>query len=320
MKISNQTNGQEPEFQVEGKIVYSAEIRSRGATEQIKHSRSFLVARNGPRWRIRTTNLKEDDRCNSIEYDEIGCDGTTIHEVKCFDGTQPSIAGVKDIISAQGRVRLGTAPACFDIDFFLPLWIAYCSSQYFISLKDNRIAAPLFIMPNSLGTDVPPVLPLPAKWKLNESHFISEIAWQSEGESLHVDNDGSRLERYPTPFDAGFLQATFETTSWTSFSEISMPGSFVLKVFGPTWPQGQEPKCVQLYTIEAKVENVQPLNHFSCLPELTKKTTITDLRYRGGHCPGGVISYSRSTWMTEDEVEAKLKSLGFNYEKQTSQA
>jgi hypothetical protein len=319
MKISNQTNGHEPEFQVEGGIVYLTEYRSPSGAERIKHSRRFVVARKGQQWKIRTTNLKEDDRFNSIEYDEIGCDGTTIHELQCFDGTHPSIAGVKDIISAQGRVRLGTTPAGFDLDFFLLLWIGYCSSQYFMSLKDNRITAPLFIMPNSLRMDVPPVLSLPAKWKLNESHFVNEIAWQSEGEALHVDNHGSRLEKYPPPFDAGFLQATFETTSWTSFSKIRLPGGFILKVFGPIWPQGKEPKCVQLYTIEAKVQAVRALHNFSFRPELPKKTTITDTRYRSVKGCSGPLNYAGLAWMTGEDVEAKYKSLGMEYEKQTSQ-
>ena len=319
MHISNQTNGRDPEFQVEGKIVYSTEMRNRTETEQISHSRRFVVARKGQQWKIRTTNLKED-RFSSIDYDEIGCDGTTIHEVQCFDGTNPSIADVKDIISAQGRVRLGTTPAGFDIDFFLPLWIGYCSSKFFRSRQGDRITAPLFIMPNSLRTDVPPTLPLPAKWKLNESHFISEIAWQSEGESLEVDNHGSRLERYPPPFDVGFLQAIFETTSWISFSKINMPSSFILKVFGPTWPQGQEPKCVQLYTIEARVEAVRALHNVSFRPELPKKTIITDTRYRSINGCSGHLNYAGLTWMIEEEIEAKYKSLGMEYEKQISQA
>jgi hypothetical protein len=318
MQTSNQTNGQDPEFQVEGKIVYSAEIRRHTRTEKIKHTRRYVVSRNGQQWNIRTTSLNEDDSHKGIEYDEIGCDGRKIYEVKSFDENDPGIAGVKDIISAHGRVMQGDTPAGFDTDFFHVLWIGYCSSQHFLSRQNNRIAAPLFIMPNSLRTDVCPVLALPAKWKLNESYFISEIAWQSEGESLHVDNQGSRLEKYPPPFEAGFLQAAFETTSWTVFSKIRMPGSFILKVFGPAWPQGQEPKCVLSYMIEAKVAAVRPLQNFSCLPWLPKKTTITDVRYRQLNGCGGHPNYTGQNWMTEKEIEAKYESLGMKYEKQTS--
>jgi hypothetical protein len=316
MQIPIQTNVQEPEFQVEGKIIYFTGPHCPPGTEKVKHSRHFVVARKGQQWKIRTTNLKKDDVVHGIEYDEMGCDGTKIYELKSFDENNPEISNVKNIITAQGRVRHGNAPVGFDLDFIYPLWIAYCSSSHFLSRQDNRVAAPLFIMPNSLGKDVPPVLSLPAKWKLNDSYFIREITWHSEGKELGIVNGTHQLHTLPPPFDSGFLRASFETTDWVDFNGISLPGIFTVKVY---FPSQTTSKSDVSYAIDAKVQTVHPLHDFSFLPELTKKTSITDTRYRLGTSSGTHPTYASITWMTKEEVEAKCKSLGMKYEKQTLQ-
>ena len=313
------TNGPKPEFQVEGDIVYLTEIRRNSGAEPLKHSRHFLVTRRGQQWKIRATNIETDRFAYGNAYDEMGCNGTVTYEVKNFDETNPKIGGVKDIITAHGRVRFGSEPVAFGTDFFLPLWLAYCSSDYFSSAKDDRIIAPLFTARNYFTETVPRTLALPAKWELNSSNFISKIEWRSEGEYLHEDDKGSRIEKYSPPFDAGFLHATFETKDWFKFSEILVPGSFVLKVFAPSWLNASEPKCVLSYAVEAKVRAVHPSRDFSSLPELTKRTRITDTRFRLGSSCENHPTYASVAWMTDREVETKCQSLGMKYEKQTAQ-
>jgi hypothetical protein len=321
MQNSNQTHSHEPAFQVEGTINYFTGPHCAPGTETIKHSRHFVVARKGQQWKIRTANLHEDPVVQGIEYDEMGCDGTNIYELKSFDENNPEISSVKKIISAQGRVRHGNVPVGFDLDFIYPLWIANCSSNYFLSLQDNRIATPLFIIGDSFLDVVPPTLSLPAKWKLNDSNFISEIAWQSEGKELGVENGTNnrlqyRLRTLPTPFDSGFLRASFETTYWVDFNGMCLPGNFTVKSFFPDQSTG---KLDVSYAIEAKLQVVQPLHDFSFLPELTKRTRITDTRYRLCAPCSGHPTYASLIWMTEKEVEAKNRRLGIDYEKQTSQ-
>jgi hypothetical protein len=218
MKISNQINRKEPEFQVEGNIVYSAEMSRRSGVEKIKHSRSFLVARKGEQWKIRTTNLKEDHFTDGLDYDEMGCDGMKIFDLKQFDENHPNISKVKSAITAQGRIRQNEVPQGLDDAFIYPLWLAYCSSNYLLSKEDNRIAAPLFMTGDFLTGAVPQTLRLPAEWKLNKSHFASEIAWHSEGKELEVENGACRFITLSPPFDSGFLNASFETTDWIGFA------------------------------------------------------------------------------------------------------
>ena len=256
-----------------------------------------------------------------IEYDEIGCDGTRIWELKSVDENDPELSKVKNIITAQGRVRNGNAIVGLGIDLIYPLWIAYCSSNQLLTRSDHRLSAPLFITGDNLLGAVPPTLCLPAKWKLNGSNFVSRIAWQSEGQELVVENGTNHQLQYslhtlPPPFDSGFLRASFETTDWNDLNAMRLPGSFTVKIFFPDQMTG---KFDVSYAVEAKAQDVQPLHNFSFLPELTKKTRITDTRYRLGTGSGTFPTYASLTWMTEEEVEAKCKSLGMKYEKQTSQ-
>jgi hypothetical protein len=318
MQIPNQTNGHGPEFQLEGEIIYYTGPHCPSGTEEVKHSRYFAVARKGAQWKIRTTNINSDRFAYGNAYHEMGCDGTQIYEVKHLDENTPEISNVKDIITTQARVRLGNAPVGFGLDFFYPLWIAYCSSGYFVTRQNNRIAAPLFIIGDSLLDIVPPTLCLPAKWKLNDSNFISEIAWQSEGKELAVENGTNKRLQYslrtlPPPFDSGFLRASFETTDWVDFNGIHLPGNFTVKIFFPDQITG---KIDVSYAVDAKIQSVNPLQDFSFLPELRKKTRITDTRYSLCAPCSGHPTYAGSVWMTEEEVEAKNKSFGIKYEKQ----
>jgi hypothetical protein len=313
------TNGLKPEFRVEGDIVYMPEIRRGSGAEPLKHSKHFVVTRRGQRWKIRTTNIKTDDFAYGDYYDEMACDGTITYELRNFDETNPKISGVKDIITAQGRVRFGNTPVAFGTDFFLPLWIAYCSSDYFSFRKGNKIIAPLFAARDFFSEALPRTEALPSEWELNGSNFVSKISWYSEGEFPAVNDRSGRMEKYPPPFDSGFLNATFETKEWNKFSEIFLPGSFVLNVFGPIWPEAGEPKCVLSYAVEAKVRAVHHLQDFSFMPALTKKTLVTDARFRLHSGCGNYPSYASLTWMTEEEVKTKCNKLGMKYEKQTAQ-
>jgi hypothetical protein len=321
MKTTNQTNGHESEFQVEGEIAYYTGPNCPLGTEEVKHSRRFVVARMGPQWKIRTSNIRNDRFAYGNAYDEMGCDGAQIYEVKHLDENTPEISNVKDTITAQGRVRHGSALMGLEMDLIYPLWIAYCSSNHFLSKQGNRIATPLFIIGDSLLDAVPPTLCLPAKWRLNASNFMSDITWRSEGRELAVENGTNNRLQYslhtlPPPFDSGFLRASFETTDWVDFNDMRLPGIFTVKIFFPDHTTG---KVDVSYAIEAKVQSFRPLLDFSFLPELTRKTRIADTRYRLCAPCSGHPTYAGLAWMTEEEVEAKCQSMDIKYEKQSSQ-
>jgi hypothetical protein len=310
MQNSNQTNGQEPEFQVEGSIVYLTNIRG----SERAHSQPFTVARKGRQWKIRTTNLNDADP----DHWEMSSDGLRIYELHQFDenALRQKHGDLGDRYTAWGWVRHGSFPVGFDLELIYPLWLAYCSSDYFASLKDNRIVSPAWLLDNHCPTQppVPSNLPLPAKWKFNDSSFVSEIQWYSEGKELMLDWEAVdarvKLVTYPPPYDAGFVYASFETTDWIDYSQLRLPRSFALKTFSPNL--AADPiygEFILVYTVDAKVDTIQRLKNFSCLPELARKTLITDSRFPENPGSKRPLYYgSSSGWLTGEEIEAKLKS------------
>jgi len=162
---SNRINGQGPEFQVEGNIFYLTESRRRHSPEpeKIQWSKQFIVTRKGRQWKIRTTNLNED----AIQYEEMGCDGTKIFQLRqCNANKFPENTDDKNFITASGRVLNGNFPVGFDSNLIFPLWLAYCSSDYFLSRKDDRIVTPLFLVGDFLSQAVHQQCPCPPNGNL----------------------------------------------------------------------------------------------------------------------------------------------------------
>ena len=104
---------------------------------------------------------------------------------------------------------------------------------------------------------------------------------------------------------------------WLDFEGMRLPDKFAVKIFFPTQTTGESEVS---YAVEAKIRAVHPLGDFYFLPELTKKTRITDTRYRLCSPSNGYPTYASLSWMSEEEIEAKNNSLGIEYEKQTSQS
>ena len=310
MKIPNQTNGHEPEFQVEGEIIESSHNhRGRISREKdIVAHKYFSLARKGKQWKIRATSLKSD----AIEYEETGCDGTVIYELRqmneeiCRQEQGELTAGC---LTAHGSIRHGNFPTGLNSGPFFPLWLAFCSSDYFVSRKDGRIVSPEFSEGDNRSRMVKP-----AQWQLNGSSLPSKVEWYL----------GGKDRGYPPPFDGVFLNNCFEVVSWNEFYGLQLPGRFELKIFFPNHllatPDPTQGELCLLGVTEANVKSIQPLSGFSCLPELTRKTLVIDGRFRCSSSCDGLLSYGSSSWMTEEEVEAKNRQHGVKCEKQTAQA
>lgn len=326
MKATNETNGHESEFQVEGEIITSS-YNHRGRITQEKSSvckKPFVVARKGRSWKIRTADLDFE----TPFFEEMGCDGNAIYKLRQFDeeALRQKHGHLKNARTASGRIFPCSHPLGMDGDDVFPLWLAFCSSEYLATRSDEQIVSPGYLLDVFSKQPVPPHVLMPAKWQFDNSSFVSKIDWFSEGKELGWSNDDVvEIQSYPPPFDAGgFLYGSFETTKWTEFSGMKLPGGFKLDVFMPNQmllhPDPTQGELCLSWNIEAKVNAVRSLEKFSCLPELTRKTLITDGRFRGGCCPDGLLSYGSAVWMTEEEVEAKNREHGVKCEKQTSQA
>lgn len=299
MQTLNQSSSYEPEFQAEGEIILTGE-KSSG------NKKPFIVARKGRQWKIRTTELNFE----TPFFQEMGCDGTTIYELFQYDEDvlYRKRRDLKNALTATGRIYPGSHPLGVDCSYSYPLWLAFCSSDYFSSRKDS-----LIISPETLERDECQGKSKPAKWRLNESSLPSRVEWYSKGKDYG----------FPPPFDGEYVSDTFEVTGWCEFSKTCLPGSFELKMYFPNHlqehPDPAQGEFCLLQCIVANVKSIQRLPSFSSLPELTRKTLIIDGRFRGGCNPDGLLSYGSSVWMTMDEVEAKNNQFGVKCEKQIPQ-
>jgi len=318
-------SGQEPEFQAEGEVVYSV-FGDRGRLTQEKRLISkgpFVVARKGRLWKIRITNLD----CEDPFFEEMGFDGMAIYKLHQYDEEilRQRLGDSKNRISASGRIfpcshLLGMAG-----ELLFPVWLAFCSSDYFSTRRDERIVSPGFLLETFSRRPVPLHVLMPAKWKWEGHAFVSRIDWFSEGKELGFsDSGGVEIQSYPPPFDrGGFLYGSFETTKWTEFSGMKLPGGFRLDVFAPNQmqlhPDPTQGELCKTWSLEATVNAVGPLKNFFCLPELTRVTSMTDGRFRDDRYPGGSLRYESHAWLTEEAIEAKNKKFGVICEKQIPQ-
>jgi hypothetical protein len=309
IQITSTSYGQQ--FEAEGTIIYSAE--GNGANYQ--ETKHFIITRDGVEWKIRTIPINRGKSQESPTlFEEAGSDGINIFYLVQYDTNKeylfgsPDLTKQKNFAPASGRVQKASCPPCLEMNLIYPVWLAYCSSPYLSALNNNKVVAPLFVPEDFFSGPIPKRFDLPAKWKLNSSSFVSEISWFSEGKYAVSEKDGTqKLEKYPPPFDGGFLQASFETTDWTNFSGILLPGSFLLKVFAPNYKIEGKTNLDLFYTIAANVETIRSLSNFSYIPKLTTRTLITDSRVFLGERP---VSYgSVSNWDTEDEIKTKLHNV-----------
>ena len=325
MHTMSQPKDQEPEFQADGEIIISSYQHRGRVTREVSSTskKPFVVARKGRQCKIRTTDLDFE----TPFFEEMSCDGMALYKLHEYDenALRQKHGDLKDALTASGRIFPCSHPLGMDSSYIYSLWLTFCSSDYFSTRSDGRIVSPGYLLGCFSKQPVPPHLLIPAKWQFDDSPFVSKVEWFSEGKEMGFSPDDKvEIQSYPPPYDAGgFLYASFETTSWTKFSGMKLPSGFRLDVFMPNriqlHPDPTQGELCLLWSIEAKVNAVRPLEKFSCLPELTRKTLIIDGRFGCSSSCDGLLSYGSYSWMTEEEVEAKNRQHGVKCEKQTTQ-
>jgi hypothetical protein len=297
----NKLKAKEISFEAEGTVTYATAPDSRGSYTDTKH---FIVARKGNTWKIRTTTEKQEraglggSLPDPIDlYYEMGFDGTNIYTLEQQDKEKllPTIPAkalqTGNYIFAEGRVEKASSPPCMDTEQLCPVWLAYCSAPYFASLKDDSAVSPLFPTRNFFNERIPH-MQLPAKWNLNDNLFIKDVSWFSDGTIQESGSDGKILiQKYRAPYDGAFLYGHLENSSWTNWNGLSLPGSFKITVYRPSYQEGpnEKPTFVVAYTIIGTLEAVRKVEEFSPVPQLNMETHITDSRIMRGGSP---VSYA----------------------------
>ena len=288
------------QFKAEGHITYSMESKQFGRSYE--HTMPFAVERIGNTWKIRTINEDVSGTSTSlISFYEVGCDGTNIYYFEQNDEQKlRSIVDAKTLNSernatAFGRVMRADAPR-LESSLIYPIWLALASCPYLKEVKSNRVVAPFFI-----EEGFQPQVSLPAKWDIKDGAFVSNITWFSEGSYPIVGSDGKAgYEKYPPPYDAGFLQAHFEVAAWTNVGGASYPQRFTLLDYDPSGVSNGVTNFVVGCIMSGIVESIHSLDFFSPVPKITSKSIVKDFRYNFGD---QTISYlTTSNWFSDKQI------------------
>jgi hypothetical protein len=192
--------------------------------------------------------------------------------------------------------------------------LAYCSAPYFKNLKDDKAVSPTFAARPFFDEPITKIQE-PAKWNMNDKLFVRDVSWFSDGK-FQADWGGGKvtMEKYRAPYDAGFVWGRFENLAWTNWSGNSLPSSFKIMVYHPSYPANAAPDLDVLYTITGTLEKIRNIGNFSPVPELQTKTLITDWRIKrkGQINSHGSKNYvSTNQWDSSDAIHQphELKQL-----------
>lgn len=286
-------------FEAEGTVTYAMSSNLGDSYTDTKH---FIVTRDGNLWKIRTITEKQERTGSggpigdSVDlFYEMGFDGTNLFTLEQQDKEKviksfPEAAQSSQYSFAEGRVEMADSPPCMDTYLLAPIWLAYCSAPYFANLKDNHAVSPLYAIGDFL-TEPSKRMQLPAKWNMFGRSFIKDVSWFSDGNVEVTYPDGKvAIEKYAAPYDMAFLQGRFENISWTNCNGVKLPSSFKLVVYRPAYTSQTVANFEVGCTITGTLDQIGKKDHFSPVPELTTRTTITDSRIKH---EGRPISYTR---------------------------
>ena len=299
-------------LEAQGTVTYAMTNLGTGISSAM--TEQFTVARNGSLWKIRTVVEKQEttgplpsDTNNYDLYWEMGFDGTNLYTLEQQDKekllpTVPPAVLQRNPIFADGSVQTANSPPHNDAKQFYPVWLAYCSAQYFRTLKSDRAVAPRFAMRDFLSEPVKRI-ELTAKWNMNDRLFLKDANWYSDGTTESTGPDGKRfIYKYPPPYDKPFVEGHFEILSWTNWNGISVPANFKLTAYRPDYASTNVANFVVAYTMTGLLGQIQDIGNFSPVPQLNMATRITDLRIkvRPGLQPSGYITTNR--WDIADAI------------------
>jgi len=96
-------------------------------------------------------------------------------------------------------------------------------------------------------------------WKLNESDpgFLEYLAEMADGYMYDLKDGQLRNTKHPSPFDKGFTNALYKTTSWTNVSGMAIPLTFELQKFTPNYSRNGKSELGLAYIIRGAADSIQ---------------------------------------------------------------
>ena len=192
-----------------------------------------------------------------------------------------------------------------------PLWLAFCSSQFFKTARANS-------MPGLFGSGYEK-RPLGSKLT-----FARELhpAFPNLPKAVDLFSDGTAYSRvaggtvevskFPAPFDKGFLEASFRALSFTNFAGFNIPQTFKLDIYLPRISGGSSKDVIRVMTWKGEVRSMSTETNAlpaSFTPLTDGKTLMEDRRFPPVGRHGVRVNYLNTNAMgrwTEAKTAAKV--------------
>jgi hypothetical protein len=268
----------------------------------------FTISVRGPTWLIHT------QREESLDYLEVGCDGTNTYYLHSFSGSlekcrqRGEAVGVND---SAGSIEPDYMPFHEAEAQLAVIWFAYASSFSSYYAQEGELRPVFYARPTlafhrtrlttrAYGERFSDNLRLPAVIQ-----FLSdgrERAYQRGDEHgrTHL-----TVRELPAPFDAGFTNGTFRAVGTTNLGGAHIPTVAHFTYYAPDLSSGGMavyPRC----SVTLEATNVtSTLIYQSCLPALTKNSFINiqrPIRTSGGTIPVGAY-FEHGKWPSIKETD-----------------
>jgi hypothetical protein len=160
------------------------------------------------------------------------------------------------------------------------VWLAFCSGDY---LSTQTGLPPIWIQWAPKLFSANHTVEGRVSWLSKTPPILGDGVFYSDGAKYHVDPQKHRIvkgSRYPSPFDAGFVAATYSVLETIAIDgTVPLPKHFTLKFFRPRQDGTQTNELDLLVEYEGFLERVsQDSVTRSFSPRLKRRSTVLDFR------------------------------------------
>jgi hypothetical protein len=251
-----------------------------GATN-FEDQRSFVVQVRDCQWLITTKPILPGDS-NVMAFWEVGSDGTNVYHYAQFSkyGLKPNSAN-----KADGMVEVGSVPKDMMGNEISMVWVPFASACYFPTATNMVVPPYSSILPTNeyIRMEVrllgPGGLPQSIQY-FNPGYFFG-----------YVEGKMNKLPA-PSPFDKGFVEATYSATQTTNIGSLVIPTRCTFSNFFLKSNSGNKVELYACRTVETVVSSVKDgcsLTNF--LPTVSEATWVGDRRFSTSEKPINEIGY-----------------------------
>ena len=251
---------------------------------------------------LKATNISQLDRQRTERFIKQLRDGAANKTI------------TNSVNQANGSVFPFPFPA-YEDDGVAPIWLAFCSSLYLDSVKDQKL--PIFwLRDHALQCQYSNTAPASVV-RMKEYPYLPYSTTITKTERYDYKSQELVPIKFEAPFEKGFRAASYQILKMTNYEGHAFPLSFSLTQFSTRTNQVTgDQKINEVYTgTTTKIKIPSLKTNF--IPYLSKKTAITDYRLVIKDSTNSSISYllPSGQWMKTNDIK-QLKSYETDIRKQ----